>query len=177
MVQSLSQPLPAAWTVRQGLDAYLKENGFTREGYFAKTTDASLFGIGFTIPNTEAHRRAIMRHDLHHVATGFGTDLRGEAEISAWELARGIGGVGAYVTAIVWSVVLAGAAIAPLRMRRAVRAANGRGSLFQVDDYEGLLDLTIGELRARLGVPSAGLAGQRALHSKAPRPDATFARA
>lgn len=40
--------------------------------------------------------------------------------------------------------------------------------MFQVDDYDGLLDLTIGELRERLGIPVEGLAGKRALHSRAP---------
>ena len=172
---SLFRTLPASWTVREGLDAYLSENGFTREGYAAPTTDASLFGVGFKIPNTAAHRRAIMRHDLHHIATGFGTDLAGEAEISAWELANGLRGVGLYVTAIVGSVVVAGLVVAPLRVRRAYRAASRRGSLFQIDDYESLLRLTIGELRARLGVPPDGLAPSRALHSKAPRTDEAFA--
>ena len=41
------------------------------------------------IPNTEGRRRAVRIHDLHHVVTGYQTDLRGEAEIGAWELASG----------------------------------------------------------------------------------------
>jgi hypothetical protein len=169
-VASLDQPLPAEWSVRDGLEAYLAENGFTKEGYDSKWTEASLFGVGFKVPNTKAHRRAIMRHDLHHVATGFGTDLRGEAEISVWETAKGLSGVGLYVRAIVWSIVLTGWTFAPIRMLRAFRGARGRGSLFQVDDYESLLDLRIGELRARLELPRDGLAGARALQSEAPRP-------
>jgi hypothetical protein len=28
-------------------------------------------------------------HDTHHLLTGYGTDVRGEAEITAWELASG----------------------------------------------------------------------------------------
>jgi hypothetical protein len=164
----LDRPMPASWTVRRGLDEYLAENGFTTDGYESKWTEASLFGVGFKVPNTKAHARAIMRHDLHHVATGYGTDIRGEAEISVWEATKGLRGVGLYVRSIVWSIILTGWAIAPLRMLRAYRAASGRGSLFQIDDYDGLLDMTIGDLREMLGVPREGIATRRDLHSKAP---------
>jgi hypothetical protein len=38
-------------------------------------------------------------------------------------------------------------------------------------EYEALLDLTVGELRARLSVPAGGLAlAPRGLHAYAPRP-------
>ena len=46
-------------------------------------------------------QRAVRWHDLHHVATRFGTDNVGEGEISAWELRRGLRGLGPYVGAIV----------------------------------------------------------------------------
>lgn len=178
----LDRPYPAEWTVRQGLDAYLEENGFTMDGYDAPWTDASFLGIAFKVPNTKKHARAIRRHDLHHVATGFGTDLRGEAEISAWEIAKGLDGIGLYVSGIVWSITLVGVVAWPKHVRSAWQQGGGRlsslvrgdGSLFQVDDYDGLLDMTIGELRAKLGLPADGLAGKRALHAKAPK---TFARA
>ncbi len=52
-------------------------------------------------PESPSHRRAIRPHDLHHVATGFGTDNAGEGELSAWPLRRGLRGTGAYVGAIV----------------------------------------------------------------------------
>ncbi|MFO0614194.1 MAG: hypothetical protein U0414_16500 [Polyangiaceae bacterium] len=173
----LDRPYPASWTVRRGLDAYLEENGFTLEAYEAPFTDASFFGIPLKVPNTKRHARAIRRHDLHHVATGFGTDLRGEAEISAWEIAKGLGGAGLYVMGIVWSITLFGVVAWPRSVLGAFRKGGGRpssilwgnASLFQVDDYEGLLDLTIGDLRERLGIPRDGLAGRRALHPRAPK--------
>jgi len=85
---------PAASTsVRAGRDAYLDENGFTVAAYDEPRTQASFFGLDFSIPNTPAHRRAIVLHDLHHVATGYGTDLAGEGEISAWELRAGLRGL------------------------------------------------------------------------------------
>src|SRR5262245_23650361 len=113
--------------VRAGRDEYLAENGFSVEAYDAKWTPASLFGLTFKVPNTPTHRRAIMWHDLHHVATGYGTDLSGEAEISAWELRRGLAGLDLYVSAIVVGIALSGIVIAPVRTWRAWQAASRPG--------------------------------------------------
>jgi hypothetical protein len=168
-----STPFPADVTVRAALDAYLGENGFTREGYDAKWTDASVLGVRLRIPNTRRHRWGIMLHDLHHVATGYGTDLAGEGEISAWELPDAAKG-GAYVGAIVTLGTLLGFAIAPVRAARALRAGRTHRRLFgRVPDrtaYDALLDGTVGALRERLGIPRGGLADRpRGLHTYAPR--------
>jgi hypothetical protein len=157
--------------VEQGLDAYLAENGFTRAEYDSKWTHASFLGVRFRIPNTPAHRRAIMLHDLHHVATGYGTDLAGEGEISAWELRRGLRGLGLYVGSIVAMGTLAGLLFETRRTVRAWRCSPRGPSLFQdrrpYDEYGGL---TIGELRSELKVPEQGLATrERQLHAYAPR--------
>ena len=164
------RPIPASWTVRDARDAYLAENGFTLESYDAKWTPASLLGVRFYVPNTRVHRHGIMMHDLHHVATGFGTDPAGEGEISAWELRRGVAALGIYTGSIVVSGAMLGWLIAPRRTTRAwndsVRAGH---SLFRETSYDGLLDLSVAELRARLGIPESGLAtGPRGLHSLAP---------
>jgi hypothetical protein len=157
--------------VRAGRDAYLAENGFTIEAYDAKWTPASLFGLTFKVPNTATHRRAIMWHDLHHVATGYGTDLAGEAEISAWELRGGLEGLDLYVSAIVVSLAFAGIAVAPIRTWRAWQAAGPTGrNLFahELSDYDAMLDMDVAALRRRLGVSPGGIARERGLHSTAP---------
>lgn len=164
-------PFPSDWSVRRGLAAYLAENGFKAEDYNAKRTPASFLGINFSVPNTPNHRRAIMQHDLHHVATGFGTDPAGEGEISAWELRNAGGALDAYVGGIVRLGAVAGLLFAPRRTYRAYQAAANARCLFHDDltAYEGMLDLTVGELRERLGVPEHGLATHaRGLHSTAP---------
>lgn len=174
---TLAEIFPGSWSVRRARDAYLAENGFTLEGYEDKWTSASFFGIPLKVPNTKRHRWAIKLHDLHHVATGYGTDLVGEGEISAWEL-RGIGSLGLYVGSIVVAGTLAGAMLAPRRAIAAWRAARAARSLFELVPpneydaaYDALLDRTVGELRARLGVPAEGLAREpRRLHDFAPRP-------
>jgi hypothetical protein len=165
------QPLPATLDVRRGRDAYLEENAFTVEEYEAKTTKASFFGLDFAVPNTKTHRWAIMLHDLHHVATGYGTDLVGEGEISAWELRRGLRGLGFYVGSIVVAGTLAGILFAPRRTLAAWRASDSRGSLFQTTrPYDELLGMSVGELRRELRVPERGVADRpRELHPGARR--------
>ncbi|MBX3200203.1 MAG: hypothetical protein KF894_18855 [Labilithrix sp.] len=175
-MKTLSTPFPPEWTVREARDAYLAENGFTVEGYDAKWTGASFFGIPFKVPNTRRHRWAIMLHDLHHVATGYGTDLVGEGEISAWELRPGAASLGLYVGGIVLLGTVAGLVFAPRRVVAAWRAARSIRSLHDslplaADDaaYEAVLDLTVAELRERLGVPRGGAArAPRRLHDYAP---------
>ena len=111
-----------------------------------------------------------MRHDFHHVACGYGTDLPGEAEVSAWEVRRGLRGLGLYVGAIVLGGALFGLAIAPRRTVRAWRSGAGvRGSLFQTTrTYDELLAMNVGELRALLSVPAQGLARERRELTAAP---------
>ena len=171
----LDRPYPSSWTVRRARDAYLEENGFTVASYAAKWTEATAFGIPIKVPNTPRHAWAIMLHDLHHVATGYGTDMRGEGEISVWEARRGLWPLGLYVAGIVVMGSLGGMLMAPRRALAAWRAsASTPRSLFAGDDtdaaYEALLALTVGELRAQLGVPDEGLVESRALHAQAPTP-------
>jgi hypothetical protein len=173
------EPFPASMGVREARDAYLAENGFTVESYDAPRTEASFLGIRFSVPNTPRHRVAIMLHDLHHVATGFGTDFTGEGEISAWEARSGLGALGGYVGGIVTSGFAGGLLLAPVRTARAWGAARGAKSLFptcrlpEADfaaRYEELLAMTVGELRAALGVAPGGAAGRpRRLHAYAPK--------
>lgn len=148
--------------MEQRRNAYLRANGFTVDAYDAPWTPVVILGLRLGVPNTPRHRWAIRLHDLHHLATGYGTDPSGEAEISAWELRRGIRSLGVYVGAIVLSLALLGLVIAPQRTWRAWRTS-GRGgcSLFNQRDepaYESLLRLDVGALRTRLGLPAQGLA-------------------
>lgn len=41
------------------------------------------------IPNFAARRKAVFKHDIHHIATGYTSTFKGETEISAWEIASG----------------------------------------------------------------------------------------
>ncbi len=159
-------------TVGVGLEGYLRENGFERADYDAPWVKIQAFGLAFPFPNPPARRRAVRLHDLHHVVTGYGTDLAGEAEISAWELRRGLRGLDLFVRAIVVTGALFGLVHSPRRTLAAWRAGGGRsGNLFAASielDYPRLLSMSVADLRRELGVPSEGLATERGLHEGAP---------
>jgi hypothetical protein len=168
---SRSQPLAASLPVQQGRDLYLAENGFTVAEYDHPRTPASIFGLRFSVPNTPKHRWAIMLHDLHHVATGYGTDLAGEGEISAWELRSGLGSLGLYVGSIVLGGALFGFMFAPRRVLQAFLQGGRKPALFDRPDlsYDTLMRMSVAELRAELAIPPNGLAQvPRELHSHAP---------
>ncbi len=168
---SQDHPLPASWKVEKGLLVYLAENGFEREKYDASWTPASILGIPVYVPNTKRHRWAIMLHDLHHVATGYGTDSAGEGQISAWECRRGIRSLGFYVAGIVLSGLLLGILVAPRKTLIAWKSSGRQKSLFDLEShsYDELLELNIGELRRILGLDEKGhYTGFRSLHLRAP---------
>ena len=91
---STNRALPADWLTLRGRDAYLAENGFTVAAYDEPWTEASFLGIDFVIPNTPRHAALIRLHNLHHVATGYGTDLAGEGKYRRGSFAAGSVGSG-----------------------------------------------------------------------------------
>jgi ubiquinone biosynthesis protein Coq4 len=45
--------------------------------------------LHFYFPNFDARRKAVIKHDIHHLLTGYSTNVSGESEISAWEIGSG----------------------------------------------------------------------------------------
>lgn len=167
----LTSPVPADWTVQQGLQSYLDENGFKREEYDLSVVDITFWGITFPLPNPPQRQIAVRFHDLHHLVTGYGTDPIGEAEISGWELRRGVRVFGLYVRAIVFLGTLLGLCHSPRRTLRAWRAGGNSAHLpdTTLENYEAFLKLSVGELRRVYNVPMEGITGARSLHEKAPK--------
>ncbi|MBX3232183.1 MAG: hypothetical protein KIT84_19290 [Labilithrix sp.] len=156
------RPLPSSLSVRAARDAYLEENGFDVGGYTADTFDVEAFGRKYTFTNSSDRKWAIPLHDLHHVATGYGTDLVGEAEIGAFELVGGCRTPVVYALNVV--AVLVGFALAPVRTLRAflhARRAGARALYRSVPSVDPVLDIPLGDLRARLGIPRGGLSSER----------------
>ena len=168
---ALVTPFSAEWSVRHALDNYLRENGFTEKEYDASYVWVSFWRFTFPFPNPPSRRRAVRLHDLHHVVTGYGTDPTGEAEISMWEFARGLSGLSLFVRAIVIGGGFLGYLHSPRRTHAALRTATPGATLFPLgfSDYDKLFDMSVGELREKLGLPREGIAKQpRRLHSAAP---------
>ena len=88
---SLSRPYPADWSVRKRTRRVLGGEWVFKHEYDASVVKVTFWSITFPLPNPPSRQIAVRLHDLHHVVTGYGTDPVGEAEISAWELRRGIG--------------------------------------------------------------------------------------
>ncbi|MBC7541706.1 MAG: hypothetical protein H7338_03155 [Candidatus Sericytochromatia bacterium] len=154
----MSTPQPATFTVREGRDRYLCDNGFTLGGYLAPTVTVRVVGIPLTIPNTPDRRKAIPWHDLHHVAAGYGTDWVGEGEIGAWEMRTGCPTL--FIFALNATAALFGCCLNPRRVLRAWVLAKGQRSLYRHPiPYEALLAMPLGDLRAHLGMPAAGQTG------------------
>ena len=76
--------------LRAALCQYFSASNLPADGGYSKKWDVRKLGpIRIPIYNGEARRQALAIHDLHHVLTGYTTDLVGEAEVGAWELAGG----------------------------------------------------------------------------------------
>jgi len=148
-------------SMSDALRLYFDANGFGPDGgYPAAWVDLKLGPIPIPFPNTDARRRAVRFHDLHHIATGYQTNYAGEFEISAWEIATGCRD---FVAA--WQLnlagMLAGLLVYPKRTFRAfIRGRHTKN--FYGETYEPLLHLSVGSARAKLAtdrpVPSGTFA-------------------
>jgi hypothetical protein len=166
--------LPSSWedamtTVASALESYLDENGFTTAEYTAPTVTVSLGRLSFPFPNPPTRQRVVPLHDLHHVATGYGTDFRGEAEVAAWELAAGC--TTPFLYGINLSTGMTGMLLSPRRVVRAFLAGRKCRTLYRSGmSAEAAKGLTVAELRKHLGVPEQGIGSprERRLHPRAP---------
>jgi len=138
-----------AMTVREARALWFAANGFSEAVYADRWVRLRLGPIPLWFPNTAARVRAVKLHDLHHIATGYATTWTGEAEISGWELAAGCGRhYPAWILNAVGLII--GLLIAPRRTLRAFLRGRRSRTLYSGQFDDRLLELTVGELRARL---------------------------
>jgi len=143
--------------LKEARDLFLGAHGFRLEDYDASTFTIGILGVPIKFPNTKGRKRIVPLHDLHHVLTGYRTDWVGEAEIGAWELRAGCNSLIAYV--LNGGGVLIGLFLSPARVWRAFLAAKGQHTLYlDPAPRDSLLQMTVGEVRKRLGIPLQGLA-------------------
>ncbi|MCB9594677.1 MAG: hypothetical protein H6719_18300 [Sandaracinaceae bacterium] len=146
----------ATTTLREARRRFFATNGFGADGgYDAPWVDATFGPFAYRLPNLRARARALRIHDLHHLVTGYATDWRGEAEISAWELGSGWG---RYPYA--WMIAIFGVLTGLLAQPRATWAAFARGrrsaNLYPRRDVEPLMDRPLSEVARELHVPPSG---------------------
>jgi hypothetical protein len=149
-----------ATTVREARAQYFAANGFDETSYREKWAKLKLGWFPVVLPNTKSRQAALPLHDLHHVATGYDTTVTGEGEIAAFEIG---GGCGRYVAA--WVINAGGFALGLLRAPRRTYRAFIRGrharTLYRDGWRDELLELSVGELRNRVGTAQFAQATSR----------------
>lgn len=138
-------------TVADALARYHRDNGFAGDAMTVETLQVSVLGLpAVDMPNPRFQRHLLARHDLHHVLTGYRTDLRGEAEMGAFEL--GAGSLHWFVWLNNVSALFLGV-LCPFRTLRAfVRGVRARSLYLDDTPYEALLAMPLDELRRRLRI-------------------------
>lgn len=133
------------------LNRFYHEHGLGEKGGEAESWAKVRLGwINFYIPNTASRKRALFFHDVHHLATGYQTDLRSEAEIGAWEIASGCRDFWA-AWVLNYFGFLMGLVISPVRTFRAfVRGRSSLNLYHRVMTREEIDGSTIEEIRAML---------------------------
>jgi len=151
---------PDAMNVADARLDYFRANGFGDDGGYSKKIDWIALGpLRVPIPNIPARVYALRFHDLHHVLTGYQTDLRGEFEISAWELAAGCRDAW-FAWLINMGGLVAGLLVSPARTLAAFLRGSHSRSLYDLDPAS-FDDEALGPLRRRIA-PTEGALRWRA---------------
>jgi hypothetical protein len=139
-------------TLAEARRLYFDANGFGADGgYGAAWVDFKLGPIPFPFPNTAGRVRAVKFHDLHHLVTGYDTNLVGELEIGAWEVGSGCGDMLAAWQLNLQSLVT-GALFAPTRTWRAFMTGRRSRNFYTARFDDALLATTIADARKELGL-------------------------
>jgi len=90
MIYSLAES--ATQTPRELLPGFYKEYNLSDDGGQSnpRVKVELTKKIFLYIPNFDARRKAVLKHDVHHIATGYTSTFKGETEIGAWEIASGV---------------------------------------------------------------------------------------
>lgn len=131
---------------------YYRVNGFGDDGGDSLDwVPLTFWRFTIKIPNSQARRKALKIHDLHHVVSGYATNLRGESEIAAWELASGCRRFPAAFVLNVFALAI-GAVLAPRLVLRAWARGRATKNLYTHDTVDALLPLDVATVRASLGL-------------------------
>lgn len=127
------------------LRRFRRRNGIAEDD--AATWTCRLGPLTLRLPNFQWRRRAIARHDLHHILTGFPCTLRGECRMAAWEFAAGRYPHPA-ATLFCLPLVALGVLLSPCALWSAFRAGRCSESLYGIAESDDLLCRPLPALRA-----------------------------
>jgi hypothetical protein len=145
----------ASLTLREARARYFAANGLPADGgYHVRWVRAPIGPIPFAFPNTAGRQRVLPAHDLHHVVTSYATDLAGEGELAAWEIASGVRDR----SALQLELRVLGFALArwPRRMWRAFVRGRRCGNLLAAPcEAPAFLARSVASVRQELGLAAA----------------------
>jgi hypothetical protein len=78
-----------ASTVGEALAAFQRAHRLDPDPTNAASWTCKIGPVTLRLPNFAWRRSAILRHDLHHILTGYSCTMRGECQMAAWEFAAG----------------------------------------------------------------------------------------
>lgn len=138
--------------IKQALPLLFAEYNIPADAYTAKYFIIRVGKLPIYVPNIPARVRIARFHDIHHILTGYAANWKGEAEIGAWELATGC-----QTSFIAWflnsGAVLVGLVMHPIAVIKAFkRGFKTKTNLYHGFDYDVLLEMTIAELRNKIGL-------------------------
>lgn len=138
--------------IKDALVRLFERYGIPSDAYTAKYFVIRVGKLPVFVPNILARVKVARYHDIHHILTGYAANWRGEAEIGAWELATGC-----RTSFLAWflnsGAVLVGLFTHPRAVIRAFRRGRkSRTNLYHRFAYEPLLDMTVQELREKIGL-------------------------
>ena len=137
-------------TLRQARAEYFESNGFPSDGGYEDKWIPLKFGwLTIYLYNSKARKAAVPFHDIHHVVTGYKTDLLGEAEIASWELAAGTH-TKHFATIINMPCLLYGAILSPKRVFKAYVLGRSSSTYYAQSFTDSLLNTTVNQARKDL---------------------------
>ncbi|MBK9985372.1 MAG: hypothetical protein IPP15_24035 [Saprospiraceae bacterium] len=112
----------------------------------------------FFMPNYDARRKAVLWHDIHHLATGYSAaTFIGECEISAWEIASGCGKYWAAFIIDTSGVVL-GCLINPRKIIQAYARGRRTSNLYHdTIPAETVMTMSIVDIQQALGLDKVSM--------------------
>ncbi len=136
----------------EAVKQYFIANNFGDDGgYGDRWVEVKLGPIPFYILNAKSRVRAVRFHDLHHILTGYETNLVGEFEISAWELASFCADMHA-AWVLNMSGLVGGFLLWPRRTLHAFLRGRNSRNLYRESYSPELLAMKVKDVKAKLGL-------------------------
>ena len=85
----MTLPGDARLTVGEALRAFRAANAIPQDETQRATWSYRMGPCKITLPNFAWRKRAVLAHDLHHLATGYPCTIKGECLMAAWECGAG----------------------------------------------------------------------------------------